>query len=242
MNVQWLTAFLDFRPASFDPGVAFWSGVTGSSLSSPRGPHGEFATLLPPSGDPWLRVQRLASAAPARVHLDLHADDPDALRRVADGLDAVLVRDEGFASYTSPGGLPFCVVGDPGSAVAAPVDWGTHRSLVDQVCIDVPHRGWDREVHFWSSLTGLELVDVEAPEFTRLARVPGLPLQVLLQRREDDEAPVRAHLDLASDDPEAETARIRGLGASVRHEGAAWTTLLDPTGLELCVTHRRPTA
>lgn len=242
MNVSWLTAFLDFRPASFESGVAFWSGVAGSGLSAPRGKRGEFATLLPPSGDPWLRVQRLASAASARVHLDLHTDDPAGLRRVADGLGAVLVHDEGFASYTSPGGLAFCVVTGAEASVPAPVDWGTHRSRVDQVCLDIPHEQWDRETGFWSALTGLEILDVDAPGFERLDMPASLPLQVLLQRRDDDEAPVRAHLDLATDDPAAEVARLRGLGATFLHTGDAWTTLVDPAGLELCVTERRPAA
>ncbi|HET8559395.1 MAG TPA: VOC family protein [Marmoricola sp.] len=240
MNLSWLTAFLDFRPASFDAGAAFWAGVTAATLSAPRGEHDEFATLLPPSGEPWLRVQRLQSAAPARVHLDLHAHDPAALRRLADGLGAVLVHDAGFASYTSPGGLPFCLVSAPGGPLPEPVDWGTHRSRADQVCLDLPHRQWEREVDFWSSLTGLEVVDVEAPEFLRLDVPASLPLKLLLQRRDDDAGPVRAHLDLATDDPIAEVARLRELGAVHRHEGARWTTLADPTGLELCVTHRRP--
>ena len=32
LNVAWLTAFLDFRAASFDAGAAFWAAVSGSSL------------------------------------------------------------------------------------------------------------------------------------------------------------------------------------------------------------------
>ncbi|HET8602785.1 MAG TPA: VOC family protein [Marmoricola sp.] len=242
MNLSWLTAFLDFRPASAEAGTAFWGGVTGSALSHPRGEHGEFATLLPPTGDPWLRVQRLASASPARVHLDLHTDDAASLRRAADGLGAVLVHDEGNAWYTSPGGLPFCVVGGHETAVPAPVDWGTHRSRVDQVCLDISHGAWQREVGFWSGLTGLGILDVDAPEFQRLDVPAALPLKVLLQRRDDDDGPTRAHLDLASDDPAAEVARLRSLGATVLHDGDAWTTLADPAGLELCVTERRPAA
>ena len=241
LNVAWLTAFLDYRPASFDAGAAFWAAVAGSTLSPARGEHAEFATLLPPTGDPWLRVQRLQSAAPARVHLDLHAHDPAALRGIADGRGAVLQHEYGFASYTSPGGLPFCVVGVHESVRGRAVAWGHHRSAVDQVCLDVPHGRWEQEADFWSSLLGLPGHDV-GPEFRRLDVPDEVPMKVLLQRRDDDEGPVRAHLDLATDDPAAEVERVRGLGAAYLHDGAEWTTLGDPTGLEFCVTDRRPTA
>lgn len=241
MNVAWLTAVLDFRPASFDAGLAFWAAVSGSTPSSPRGARGEFVTLLPASGDPWLRVQRMQSAAPARVHLDLHADDPGALRRIADDLGAVLQHESRFASYTSPGGLPFCVVGAHESTRGPAVPWGGHRSAVDQVCLDAPHDQWEAESRFWARLLGVTARE-SGPEFRRLEVPEETPLKVLVQRRDDDAGPVRAHLDLATDDPAAEVERVRALGASRLHDGRAWTTLGDPTGLELCVTDRRPTA
>ena len=240
MSTDWLTAFLDFRPASLDPGTAFWAGVSGTTVSSPRGERGEFRTLLPPSGDAWLRVQRLEAVGPARVHLDLHTADPVSLRSAAEEHGAVLQHDAGFASYASPGGLPFCVVGSPGSQRAPAASWGTHRSLVDQVCIDIPHRPWQDEVAFWSALTGWAAQESGSAEFLRLAVPDALPLRLLLQRRDDDGGPVRAHLDLAADDPAAEVERVRALGASRRHDGAGWTTLLDPTGMEFCITDRRP--
>jgi hypothetical protein len=56
MSLRWLTVFLDFPAGSFEAGVAFWREATGSGRSPFRGVHGEFATLLPPSGDAYLRV------------------------------------------------------------------------------------------------------------------------------------------------------------------------------------------
>jgi hypothetical protein len=49
--MPWVTVFLDLPPTSFDRSVAFWRQVTGYGLSPSRGADGEFATLLPPSGD-----------------------------------------------------------------------------------------------------------------------------------------------------------------------------------------------
>jgi hypothetical protein len=59
----WVTIFLDFPGDAFEAGVAFWREVTGYGLSSSRGEAGEFATLLPPDGDAYLRVQRIFDGA-----------------------------------------------------------------------------------------------------------------------------------------------------------------------------------
>lgn len=71
MAVCWVSAYLDLAPADFERGVAFWRGVTGYGLSQSRGERDQFATLVPPDGDDFLRVQRL-DHGPTRVHLDVH--------------------------------------------------------------------------------------------------------------------------------------------------------------------------
>jgi len=76
--VRWLTVFLDFPAGSFGTGVAFWREVTGSALSPFRGAAAEFATLLPPTGDAYLRVQRTADGSGGH-HLDLHVGPAVAL-------------------------------------------------------------------------------------------------------------------------------------------------------------------
>ena len=73
MSMRWLTVFLDFPAGSFQAGVAFWREATGSGVSPFRGVHGGFATLLPPSGDAYLRVQRVIEGG-GGCHLDLHVD------------------------------------------------------------------------------------------------------------------------------------------------------------------------
>ena len=73
----WMSAFLDLAADEFDRDVAFWQGVTGYALSATRGAPPEFATLVPPDGDDYLRVQRLGGGA-SRIHLDLHVEDPQA--------------------------------------------------------------------------------------------------------------------------------------------------------------------
>ena len=138
----------------------------------------------------------------------------------------------------SPGGLSFCVVGEPGGTVPAPQQWEGGRSLVDQVCLDIPPSRYDDETAFWQSLTGWSRVD--AGEFERLVRPPELPLAFLLQRLGDEQPTATAHLDLSCDDRDAETARQQALGADVVRRTQGWTVMRDPAGRRYCNTGRRP--
>ena len=117
----WVSAFLDFAPGDFDRGVAFWRDVTGYAVSEPRGETDQFATLVPPDGDDYLRVQHLDDG-PGRIHLDLHVDHPTIAAEAAIELGGhVLVRHEaGYVVLRSPGGLVFCFVSHPAAAPAAP--------------------------------------------------------------------------------------------------------------------------
>lgn len=238
VHPSWLSAFLDLAPDELERGLAHWAAVTGYGVSTTRGDDGEFATLLPADGDDHLRVQRLGEG-PSRIHLDLHVAEvgPAVERAVAEG--ATLVRSGDYAVLRSPGGLPFCFVTHRAVVRPAPVDWGGHTSAVDQVCLDVPPRLHDAELAFWSAVTGWP-VQSSGSEFHRLARPPQLPLQVLVQRLDDDQEQVTAHLDLATTDRAAETARHVALGAEVAGVFEEWTVLRPPAGPAYCITDRVP--
>ncbi len=243
MVAHWVTAFLDLAAEDFERDVIFWARVTGYQVSTCRGDTGEFATLVPPRGDDFLRVQRL-DAGPPRVHLDLHVDDPVAAADRATGLGArVEVRSpHGYVVLTSPGGLPFCFVGAHGGTRPVAATWpGGHRSLVDQVCLDLPGDVHAAEVTFWQELLGWELVVAPvAAEFSHLRRPEGQPFRILLQRLGEETGPVRAHLDLATTDRSAETARHLRLGAGVLRVHPHFTVLTDPAGSAYCITDRDP--
>ena len=222
MRPTWITAFLDLPEHSWAPGIAFWRSVTATELSPVRGTDGEFATLLPTDGEAFLKVQRIGSDRPS-VHLDLHGSG------------------ETWEVRTSPGGFAFCVNVPAGGDRPAPVTWPSgHTSLVDQVCLDIPPGAYDDECAFWAELTGWELAPTSAPYMRQLVRPTGMPLRVLLQRRDEGDDPVTAHLDLASSDREAEVARHLSLGATIDGGGPRWTRLRDPVGMLYCVTDRDP--
>jgi len=241
VTVQWVTAFLDTpRGADVD---AFWLEVTGTKLSSRRGANRQFATLLPPYGDAFLRVQVTESDTPG-VHFDLHVPNPSETARHALSLNADIIRDHGtFVGLTSPGGMPFCLVPHRAEQLRPqPVAWSRGwQSLVDQVCIDIPANDFEREARFWAAMTGWSRRPGALPEFDYLVRPADMPIGLLLQRVGDAGA-VRAHLDMACDDVPAETARHEALGATFVRRTSWWITLRDPAGRDYCITSRDPSS
>ncbi len=237
--IRWLTAFLDHPADSFDVASGFWQTITGTSRSPVRGERGQFATLLPPDGDAFLRVQRVLDGPP-HLHLDLRVAADRAI-----ALGATEVAAPGHVILRSPGGLPCCMVLHRGEAVRprpVPGPDGA-RSLVDQVAIDIPPDRFAAEVAFWTELTGWEHRTTGSPELELLVRPDGMPLRLLFQRLGDSErgGTVRAHLDLAAGAHVGVlTEEHRRLGATVVRERPNWTTLADPAGLPYCLTRRDP--
>jgi hypothetical protein len=245
VRIRWLTIFLDFPADAFEAGIAFWREVTGSGLSSFRGAFGQFATLLPPTGDAYLRVQRVAAGG-GGCHLDLHVDG--SLSGAADhavALGATVKHAEGgLIIADSPGGFTFCLAEwDGEAAVPSPVLVGeAGESRADQLCLDIPRPDYDRECFFWSDLTGYELRAGARPEFSYLARPDGIPVRLLLQRRDHAAPgdPVTAHVDFACADRQRLTASHAAAGARVLSVFPHWIVLADPTGREYCLTGRDP--
>lgn len=241
MSPAWITAFLDFAPDGFDDGVRFWSELTEYDVSPRRGDADELATLVPDDGDAFLRVQRLGTGAD-RIHLDLHVADPRAAADRAAGLGAQVMADHGYVVLQSPGAFMFCFVPHAGAGRPRPTKWpGGHSSLVDQVCLDIPAPAYERESEFWRDLTGWEeRRSAVSTDFHSLLRPDGHPLRLLLQRLGEETGVTRAHLDWATTDREAETARHVALGARVADVRQVWTVLADPNGRLYCITDRDP--
>jgi len=238
----WVSAFLDFAPDEHDEGLALWERLTGYRRSPPRGPHGEFATLQPEGADDYLRVQRLADG-PTRIHVDVHVTDPGATADELTAAGATVVDDKGdFVVLESPGRFEFCLVSHPARRRPPPTSWPEgHSSFVDQVCLDIPPSSYDAEFDFWHRLTGWERKDREdGSEFGRLNPPPSFPVQLLLQRLDEDEQRVRAHLDWSSTDREAETARHVAAGSERGERFEGWTVMHGPAGMTYCVTAAHP--
>ncbi len=240
VHIGWMTAFVDQPADVFEQGTRFWQDVTGSELSTFRGSESQFSTLVPPDGDPYLRVQRTHDDQP-RVHIDLHVDSIADAGGHARSLGATVLADLGHLVMSSPAGLTFCLVSYHGESMRPTPTGGDHPSLVDQVCIDIPASLFDEEADFWGSLTGWDLRPGALDEFIFLVRPPDLPIRLLLQRLGPDDPgeAARAHLDLACGDHADDVAvGHERLGADVGSRFPFWTTMRDPAGLEYCLTAR----
>lgn len=240
IDVRWMWAFLDTPRPLAQRSWAYWSQVTGWSVSAPRGEHGEFATLLPTDGDPWVKVQAVGDGA-GGIHLDLDVDDVRAAADEATRLGAVeigtLGEPESVVIMRSPGGLVYCLTTWQGDSVQ--VRRG-QPELIDQVCLDLPASGHDAESTFWERLTGWTWRPTDVQEFSCLDRPDGIPLRLLFQRLGETDGPVRAHVDLACVDRPATQARHVQAGAEVVVVREFWTVLRDPVGRVYCLTDRNP--
>jgi hypothetical protein len=105
-----------------------------------------------------------------------------------------------------------------------------HRSRVYALLFDTPEDS--AAAAFWSAALGVTARPVaDEPQFTRLDQaLPGLVTIV----QAIDDAP-RFHLDIETDDVEAETARLLGLGAVEVTQWLECHVLRAPGGHLLCV-------
>ncbi|KPI02725.1 hypothetical protein OK074_5205 [Actinobacteria bacterium OK074] len=239
--IRWAYAFVDRPFVGFAAACDFWTAVTGTRLSEPRGERGEFVTLVPGKGDACVKAQGVVSGA-GGAHLDLAVEDVRPLVADAVRLGAGVVADHGeWTVLRSPGGQPFCAVPWHGESVRPPVVAGPDGagSRLDQVCVDLAPDAYAADVAFWGALTGWASHPSVRPEFHVVQQPAGLPVRVLLQRLDTARA-TSAHLDLACADVEATRAWHEELGAQYLARGARWLVMRDPAGSTYCLTERNP--
>ncbi|HEY6785904.1 MAG TPA: VOC family protein [Trebonia sp.] len=114
----------------------------------------------------------------------------------------------------------------------------THFSRLFKIVIDVPATDHDREVSFWAQALGQPL-----PQFDRYPEYRGTALHgqdfwLLTQRL--GEGTARVHLDIHTDDLDAEVARLEDLGARPVQRVHSWQVMRDPAGLLFCVLQEDP--
>jgi hypothetical protein len=239
--MSWVHAVIDVPPARHEAAQRFWTQAFGWPTGDPWPDHSELRSFEPPDGASYLHLQEIGG--PPRVHLDLETHEPEATELRAQELGAQLVAaHDQWRTLRSPGGLPFCLLEAGEHQAPGPVQWpqGHHTRLV-QVCIDSPVAAHDREVGFWRALLPGRWLDSPAREFAgKWHDDDGSPLQLLFQRLDEPDGPVRAHLDLGTDDVPADVVRLLDLGATDIGSGRGWHALRDPAGLPFCVTGNSP--
>jgi hypothetical protein len=108
-----------------------------------------------------------------------------------------------------------------------------HRILMRTVVLDFSSDVHDAARDFWAVALAADVrPGYEHPEF-HVLKHPAALGPVMVQRLGG--GPSRIHLDIESDDPEAEVDRLVGAGATVVERHKDWTVLRDPGGLMFCV-------
>jgi len=110
-----------------------------------------------------------------------------------------------------------------------------HRSRLSTFVIDCKVGDLDAAAEFWSKALHRELQppDPNDPDYRQLAASDDEPL-VLLQKVDHDS---RIHLDIESDDLEAEVVRLEALGARRIKFLKRWWLMRAPTGQVFCVVN-----
>ncbi|HWM88790.1 MAG TPA: VOC family protein [Kofleriaceae bacterium] len=109
-----------------------------------------------------------------------------------------------------------------------------HRSRLTQILIDCSESTYDKGIAFWSGALGLEVVE-DDERYTALKARDG-QVRVALQRVPDESA---YHLDIETDDVEAEVARLEKLGAVRKYKKHTWWVMRAPTGHDFCVIRQQ---
>lgn len=107
-----------------------------------------------------------------------------------------------------------------------------HRSRLGCLVIDCPSDQIEDAARFWGGALGGR---IEFDEDRKYAEISDQgELKVLVQAV--DHA-ARVHLDIESDDKEAEVARLETLGAKVVARIKRWVVMEAPTGHRFCVVN-----
>lgn len=114
-----------------------------------------------------------------------------------------------------------------------------HRSRLAGFIIDCRTDDLEGAARFWSEALGLPLArppGVDEGRYRQL-RYEGLHLEV-----QQVEHPSRVHLDIETDDFEAEARRLEALGAKLVERFPRWWVMEAPTGQRFCIVRPQSAA
>ena len=109
-----------------------------------------------------------------------------------------------------------------------------HRSQLAGFIIDCHTDNLDGAASFWAQALGLEAVPEDDPAESAYVELRSRPEEVHIEVQRVDHSS-RLHLDIETDDIEAEVARLEGLGAKRISNIRRWVVMEAPTGQRFCV-------
>ena len=109
-----------------------------------------------------------------------------------------------------------------------------HRSRLAGFIVDCQEADLDEASRFWTEALGMKATGREAAYECLDASERDLHIEI---QRVDHES--RVHLDIESDDVDAEAARLEALGATRVGRRHTWWVMQAPTGQRFCVVRAK---
>jgi predicted enzyme related to lactoylglutathione lyase len=235
---------IDCQGGPLASAARFWSGALGLPIVEPdEGGDGRYAVLAPAATGLHLEVQVVEH--PSRLHLDIEARDIEAEVARLTALGAIEITRPAHHRWVvmqAPTGHRFCVIAWREREVASPVvatPNPKHRSALIAFVLDCQVEDLDRAVDFWSAALHRSVTSSDQDgdgKYAELETAANEPF-LLLQKVEHDP---RVHLDIETDDLDAEVARLEALGAQRLKFVTRWWVLQAPTGHRFCVVRQQP--
>ena len=115
-----------------------------------------------------------------------------------------------------------------------------HRSRLSTLVIDCETNDLDDAAKFWSRALGYDTRHSTNPETAHYVELdaPANEVQVLLQAVNHQS---RVHIDIETDDIDAEVRRLEGLGAKRLGDVKTWCVMEAPSGHRFCVVQPQRT-
>ena len=109
-----------------------------------------------------------------------------------------------------------------------------HKSRLGAIIIDCRTDDLDEAAEFWGQALGYATRKSEEPEDEKYVELETRPNELQVEVQKVDH-PSRVHIDIESDDIEAEVRRLEGLGARRLEQVKSWWVMEAPTGQRFCV-------
>ncbi|HET7675454.1 MAG TPA: VOC family protein [Gammaproteobacteria bacterium] len=109
-----------------------------------------------------------------------------------------------------------------------------HHSRLGQIIIDTQTDDLDAAADFWTAALGRERRARKPGESDKYATLAMRPDEIAVEVQQVTH-PSRVHIDIETDDVEAEVARLEKLGAKRIETIKTWVVMEAPTGHRFCV-------
>ena len=111
-----------------------------------------------------------------------------------------------------------------------------HKSQLAGIIIDCQTDDIDQAAAFWSAALGLQAVADPRTDISRYRHLETHPEEMHIDVQKVSHRS-RIHLDIETDNIEAEVARLEGLGASRISDIYSWVVMEAPTGQRFCIVN-----